>query len=116
MLLALNWAQVLYTGSQVEPVTQIQEPGCTRARVTPPCETVSGMMIARIETSRRLQDNWIEQVEDHNIIREEVPRYKYARYKASFSALSTECLYRDFRENFICASSPLEPPETCTRV
>ena len=34
------------------------------------------MMIARIETSRRLQDNWIEQVEDHNIIREEVPRYK----------------------------------------
>ena len=42
----------------------------------PPCETVSGMMIARIETSRRLQDNWIEQVEDHKIIREEVPRYK----------------------------------------
>ena len=34
------------------------------------------MMIARIETSRRLQDNWIEQVEDHKIIREEVPRYK----------------------------------------
>ena len=47
----------------------------------PPCETVSGMMIARIETSRRLQDNWIEQVEDHKIIREEVPRYKHTRMK-----------------------------------
>ena len=57
-------------------------------------------MIARIETSRRLQDNWIEQVEDHKIIREEVPRYKYARYKAGFSALATECLCRDCRENF----------------
>ena len=40
----------------------------------------------------------------------------YARYKAGFSALATECLCRDCRENFICASSPLEPPETCTRV
>ena len=47
----------------------------------PPCETVSGMMIARIETSRRLQDNWIEQVEDHKIIREEVPRYKLLKFR-----------------------------------
>ena len=49
LLLALNWAQMQSIRSQVEPVTDIQESGCTRARVTPPCETVSGMMIARIE-------------------------------------------------------------------
>ena len=45
------------------------------------------MMIARVETSRRLQDNWIEQVEDHKIIREEVPRYKYRKLVRVYSRL-----------------------------
>ena len=34
--------------------------------------------------------------------------------KQVFSALDTECLYRDNCENFLCASSPLELPETYT--
>ena len=42
LLLALSWAQVQNIRSQVEPVTDIQESACTRARVTPPCEAVSG--------------------------------------------------------------------------
>ena len=36
LLLALNWAQMQSIRSQVEPVTDIQESGCTRARVHHP--------------------------------------------------------------------------------